>query len=51
MRQRANERAREILATHRPKPLSPEPEAEVHRIAKAAQEWALTHPMLDYQPN
>jgi len=49
MRQRANERAREILATHHPRPLSPEKEAEVRRIAEAAQEWALAHPMLDYQ--
>ncbi len=48
-RQRANERAREILATQHPRPLSPDQEAEVHRIAKAAQEWALSHPMLDYQ--
>ena len=49
MRRRANERARQILATHHPRPLSPEQEAEVDRIAKAAQEWALSHPMLDYQ--
>jgi trimethylamine--corrinoid protein Co-methyltransferase len=49
MRQRANDRAREILASHHPRPLTSEQEAEVHRIAKAAQEWALAHPMLDHQ--
>ncbi len=49
MRQRANERARQILATHHPRPLSPEQEAEVDRIANAAQEWALSHPMLEYE--
>ena len=41
MRQRANDRARQILAEHRPKPLTDEQEREIDRIAKAAQEKAV----------
>ena len=41
MRQRANERAREILDTHHPKPLSDDQEREIDKIAKAAQEKAV----------
>jgi trimethylamine--corrinoid protein Co-methyltransferase len=43
LRQRANERARQILASHHPKPLSPEQERELDRLSQAAQGWALTH--------
>jgi len=43
MRQRANERAREILATHDPRPLAPEQEHEIDRIAESAQRWAVAH--------
>jgi len=43
MRQRANVRAREILATHHPRPLSPEQEREIDRLAHAAQQWAIRH--------
>jgi trimethylamine:corrinoid methyltransferase-like protein len=43
MRQRANERARQLLATHHPKPLTPEQERELDRISVAAQQWALAH--------
>jgi trimethylamine--corrinoid protein Co-methyltransferase len=43
MRQRANARAREILATHDPRPLTPEQEREIDRIAQAAQQWAIAH--------
>jgi len=48
MRQRANARARQILATHHPRPLTSQQEQEIDRIAKAAQEWAMTHGMLDH---
>lgn len=41
MRQRANDRAKEILATHHPKPLTDDQEKEIDRIAKAAQEKAM----------
>jgi trimethylamine--corrinoid protein Co-methyltransferase len=40
MRQRANERARELLASHRPRLLTPEQEQELDRMAAAAQRWA-----------
>lgn len=43
MRQRANERARHILATHHPRPLTSEQEQEIDRIAQAAQQWAVSH--------
>jgi trimethylamine--corrinoid protein Co-methyltransferase len=43
MRQRANERARQLLATHHPRPLTPEQERELDRISVAAQQWALAH--------
>jgi trimethylamine--corrinoid protein Co-methyltransferase len=43
MRQRANERAREILATHDPRPLTPEQEHEIDCIAESAQQWAASH--------
>jgi hypothetical protein len=41
MRQRANERAREILATHHPKPLTDNQEREIDRLAHAAQQRVL----------
>ena len=41
MRQRANDRARQILAEHRPKPLTDEQEREIDKIAKAAQDKAV----------
>lgn len=41
MRERANERARQILETHHPKPLSDAQEAEIDRIAKDAQQRAI----------
>ena len=43
LRQRANERAREILATHHPRPLSDGQEQEIDRLAQASQQWAITH--------
>jgi trimethylamine--corrinoid protein Co-methyltransferase len=43
MRQRANERARQILASHHPRPLTSEQERELDRISQAAQQWALDH--------
>jgi trimethylamine--corrinoid protein Co-methyltransferase len=43
MRQRANERARQILASHHPRPLTAEQERELDRISQAAQQWALDH--------
>ncbi|MFB3879720.1 MAG: trimethylamine methyltransferase family protein [Armatimonadota bacterium] len=43
MRQRANERARHLLATHHPRPLTPEQERELDRISQAGQQWALAH--------
>lgn len=43
MRQRANARARELLATHDPHPLTPEQEREIERIARSAQQWAKEH--------
>jgi len=49
MRQRANERARELLASHRPRPLTPEQEHELDRMAAAAQRWAeVNGPGVDY---
>ncbi|HET6457175.1 MAG TPA: trimethylamine methyltransferase family protein, partial [Armatimonadota bacterium] len=41
MRQRANERARRILAEHHPKPLTDEQEREIERIALDAQKKAV----------
>lgn len=41
MRERANQRAREILETHHPKPLTDEQEREIDRIAQAAQQRVL----------
>lgn len=41
MRQRANERARKILAEHHPKPLTDEQEREIDRIALDAQKRAI----------
>jgi len=41
MRQRANERARRILAEHHPKPLTDEQEQEIDRIALEAQRRAV----------
>ncbi len=41
MRQRANERARSILAEHHPKPLSEDQERDIDRIAQSAQERAI----------
>ena len=43
MRQRANARAREILASHHPRPLTLEQEQEIDRISRSAQQWALAH--------
>lgn len=43
MRQRALERAKQILDTHHPRPLTPEQEKEVDRIAKEGQEWREKH--------
>jgi len=43
MRERANARAREILATHNPRPLTPEQEEEIDRIAHSAQQRAIAH--------
>ncbi len=43
LRQRANERARDILAAHHPRPLTPEQEQEIDRISRAAQQWAVAH--------
>jgi hypothetical protein len=40
MRQRANERARKLLAAHNPRPLSPDQEAEIDRMARAFQAQA-----------
>lgn len=37
MRQRANERARQILAEHHPEPLTDDQEREIDRIAAEAQ--------------
>ena len=49
MRQRANDRARHLLATHRPRPLTPEQERELDRISQAGQQWALAHgPGVDF---
>ncbi len=41
MRQRANERARQILAEHHPKPLTDDQEREIDRIAAEAQVRAI----------
>ena len=41
MRQRANERARKILAEHHPKPLTDDQEREIDRIAGEAQQHAV----------
>jgi len=41
MRQRANERARRILAEHHPKPLTDDQEREIDRIAAEAQKKAV----------
>ena len=41
MRQRANERARKILAEHHPKPLTDDQEREIERIALEAQKKAM----------
>ncbi len=41
MRQRANERARQILAEHHPKPLTDDQEREIDRIALEAQKKAM----------
>jgi trimethylamine--corrinoid protein Co-methyltransferase len=41
MRQRANERARKILAEHHPKPLTDDQEREIDRIAHDAQQRAI----------
>ena len=41
MRQLANERARHILETHHPKPLTDDQEAEIDAVAKEAQQRAI----------
>ncbi len=41
MRERANERARKILAEHHPKPLTDDQEREIDRIALDAQKKAV----------
>ena len=40
-RQRANERARKLLAEHHPKPLTDDQEREIDRIAAEAQKKAM----------
>ncbi|NQU09959.1 trimethylamine methyltransferase family protein [bacterium] len=41
LRQRANDRARQILQDHHPKPLTDDQEAEIDRLAKDAQQRAV----------